>query len=94
MDDRCRSYVLVDRIRPDTVDALLRRRATAAGPVDEAFSRRGDWVPTTLFIDNEGGHGYDEITPVSVEQAAEVEQRFRREDEASGLQLPVDGRQP
>jgi hypothetical protein len=58
---------------------LVRRRTTGEGPVDESFTRDGNWQFTNAIYQHERGENFGpDLVEISAGEAAELVERFRR----------------
>lgn len=73
--DEDRYFIVLSSRAPDGIEMLLRKRATPAGPISEAFSWQLRWGPTSQFVELEHNWEEDRIKPISREYAEELEAR-------------------
>ena len=78
--DEDRYFIVLNSREPDGIEMILRKRATPAGPIPEAFSWRLRWVPTSQFTELEHNWEEDRIKPISRERAEELVEQTRIEE--------------
>lgn len=77
-----RYFIVEDSREPDGVEMLLRKRATPAGAISEAFSWRLYWKGSSAFVELEHNGEDNRIKPITREYAEVLEARFRAEEMA------------